>query len=392
MDTLAQQNLLSAAGWLRPAVQVVCVGDYVDYESGDPERAGLDGMAFLAWLSAHDSRQTVLLIGPRDIERVCSLAAATSASMLAARLAAVRLLRRGDRAARRAFLRSWVTAHPSHPPLLAARECTAWHPGQASLYRRLLLAGRLVAATVVTVAGMEAPALVTHAGVTRQWLQAEDLPADPAAIAACLNRDLAAAVDDVRPSWASGGNTPLAFRHHAAWEPLRPASGVLVHRPRTEPAEDRRYHHLGLAEPRYDPAPPMTEFLVPGLVQVVGHYRTLGLWRAVGTWGGRYSFDRGVSQPLAIDLIAEAGEVVAPLTERLGRPIHSRVIATHVGLGSRPCEWVRLVSLTQVADSHPSVVGVTARQTQRGSDRRRRRAASGSPRATRADARLRTRR
>lgn len=343
MNILAEQNLLSATGWLRPTVQVVCVGDYVDYGSGDPEQAGLDGVAFLAWLAAHDPQQAVLLIGNHDIERVCSLAVATPTTMDAARRAADELKALPDRPTRRSFLQDWIGAHPSFPPMVAARDYESWHPEQAPQYRRLLADGRLQMAVVATVAGMDAPALITHAGVTRTWLVTHGLSADPDTIATRLNLDLATAVDVVRASWEAGCLVPLVFRHHAAWEPMQPSSGLLVHRPRSDPRDDRHHNHLGLDEPIFPRSLPVAEFLVPGLVQVVGHTRTNRLPQMVGTWQGCEPPVYSYRQPLALDRIADDGEVLAPLSERLGQPYSSRVVYADVGMSGCPAALVQVV-------------------------------------------------
>jgi hypothetical protein len=268
--------------------------------------------------------------------------------MEAARLAAARLQALPDRPARRAFLRDWVDTHPSHPPIIAARDYVSWHPDQAPWYRRLLAGGRLRMAAVATVNGMDAPALITHAGVTRTWLTTQGLTADPVAIAARLNADLTTAVDVARPAWEAGCLAPLTFRHHAAWEPLRPSSGLLVHRPRSDPGEDRHHHHLGLDEPVFPRSLLMAEFLVPCLVQIVGHTRANRIPRMVGAWHGRESPIFTYGQPLAIDLVADDGEVVATLDQRLPYRALSRVIYTDVGMGVLQASQVRLVSCRDV--------------------------------------------
>jgi hypothetical protein len=203
-------------------------------------------------------------------------------------------------------------------------------------------------AAVATVVGMEVPALITHAGVTRTWLATNGVPADPVTMATRLNQDLATAVELVRASWQTGCLVPLVFRHHAAWEPMRPSSGLLVHRPRSNPRDDRHHHHLGLDEPIFPRSLPVAEFLVPGLVQVVGHARTNRIPRMIGAWQGRQPAIESYRQPLALDLVADDGEVLAPLSERRGQPCVSRVIYADVGMLGCPAAQVQVVDCERV--------------------------------------------
>ena len=58
LAVLDHQGLLGEDGWLRPDIQLICVGDYFDFSATDLLDAGYQGLAFLAWLAAHCAHPT----------------------------------------------------------------------------------------------------------------------------------------------------------------------------------------------------------------------------------------------------------------------------------------------------------------------------------------------
>lgn len=280
MAHLAAQDLLTADGWLRPDIGVLCVGDYCDYRSEDPVTAGYDGVQFLAWLAAHDPSQVVLLLGNHDVERVAGAFAGVTLAQYREAQAACRVIT----AARhpRADLDAWVAAHPHHPPVVAAQDYVAYVPAQGDLIRRLLLTGRLrLAATATDDTGRTV--LVTHAGVTTREQALLDHPADAVAWASALNGALTTAVERVRVAWMAQQPMPLDLAPlYTGWAPTRPNGGLLIGRPDAR-AVVGADHALALDPPLAPRRSPPEAYLLPGLHQVVGHTvaaRRLVLWLA----------------------------------------------------------------------------------------------------------------
>src|SRR5262249_10358500 len=132
----------------------------------------------------------------------------------------------------------------------------------------LLLAGRFDLALVGELPDGRA-ALLTHAGITGRELTMLGAAAEPAAIAASLQAQLARAVDQVRDDWTRGVATPPSLEPlHVAGIPGEEGGGLLYHRP-TNPERrgaDRSWERVGPRPRRFDP-----RTLPPGLTQIAGH-------------------------------------------------------------------------------------------------------------------------
>jgi len=149
----------------------------------------------------------------------------------------------------------------------------------------------------------------------------------------------------VRSAWDAGEPAPLSLRPlYRTWEAMRPNSGLLIHRLRQEPG-DLYHFHLGMDESEIPRGHPVPEFLVPGLIQVVGHTRTRRVHRLVGIRQGQEPPYQTAGLPLALDLLPEDSWWLAPLTERQGEPALARIIYSDVWeWGARQptmCSWWR---------------------------------------------------
>lgn len=268
---LDAQQVLTEDGWLRPDVGLICVGDYFDFAAEDSDDAGYQGAQFLAWLAAHDSAQTTLLMGNHDVERVMSFADCTSERYRESQAACRKMLLLQTPEARRAFREDWVAAHSDHPPMVAAHDYRSFVPAQSDMMRRLLLQGRMTLATTAMDASGRT-ILITHAGVTRRELDLMGASANPLDCALRLNRFLAEAVDRVRSAWTALRHQPLDLSPlYHGWEHHRPNGGLLIHRPDGRSGTLTHEQTLGLDAPRAPRSVPPAEFLIPDIHQVVGH-------------------------------------------------------------------------------------------------------------------------
>ena len=346
LEVFDHQGLLTKNGWLHPQVQIICVGDYCDFPTDHSFEAGRQGAAFLAWMAAHDPKQVVLLLGNHDVERVASLGACTLVAFDEARTAAAHLLTLVTRDERKEFLTTWSERHPDHPPMVAAMDYHCFHPAQAPLLRRLLMSGRIGLAAVVTDLITQSPALVTHAGVTRAIADGLSCDKTPQALAVALNGLLHDAVNRVRPAWIRNDPVPLDLRPlYQTWEPLRPNGGLLIHRPCRDPSRDRHHHDLGLGESVLPRSVPPEEFLLPGLIQIVGHTRTARCPRLMGGWQGATPLAETPGRPLVLERDdAEAYRLVT-ISERSPGKFRSSVIFTDVAMATVPADVVELLSV-----------------------------------------------
>ena len=268
---LDAQQVLTEDGWLRPDVGLICVGDYFDFAAEDSDDAGYQGAQFLAWLAAHDSAQTTLLMGNHDVERVMSFAGCTSERYRESQAACRKMLLLQTPEVRRAFRVDWVAAHSNHPPMVAAHDYRSFVPAQSDMMRRLLLQGRMTLATTAMDASGRT-ILITHAGVTRRELDLVGASANPLDCALRLNRFLAEAVDRVRSAWTALRHQPLDLSPlYHGWEHHRPNGGLLIHRPDGRSGTLTHEQTLGLDAPRAPRSVPPAEFLIPDIHQVVGH-------------------------------------------------------------------------------------------------------------------------
>lgn len=303
-------------------VVLVSIGDHFDYDLVDWHAAGQDGLKFLRWLAGHDPAQVKLLLGNHDVSRVMELVGITDERFAAARAFAREL--DGD-PARHARFRAAFPELPS--PGLAGRDFASFSVEQRALVMELLLAGRFALALVGELPDGRA-VLLTHAGVTGRELAMLGAPAEPAAVAARLQAELAAAVDRVRDDWGCGVPTPLSLEPmHLAGVPGEEGGGLLYHRPSNpERRGADRSWELAVARPRrFDP-----RTLPLGLTQIAGHTghnkcleeldgwsttaargRPHGGIRTLRLDGDAVTYDLGVAAPASgvADLILIDGEL-----------------------------------------------------------------------------------
>jgi Calcineurin-like phosphoesterase len=303
-------------------VVLVSIGDHFDYDLHDWYTAGQEGLRFLRWLASHGDAQVKLLLGNHDVSRVMELAAITDDRFSQARAFARSLDRDDDRDAK------FLAAFPELPtPGLAGRDFASFSVEQRTLVTELLLAGRFQLALVGELASGR-DVLLTHAGVTHRELAMLGVAAEPRAIAAALQAQLARAVDRVRADWVVGIPTPLSLEPlHLAGIPGEEGGGLLYHRP-TNPERagaDRRWELAPDRPRRFDP-----RTLPVGLVQIAGHTGhskclfELGAWsteaaqrrphggiRTLRLAGQTVTYDLGVAEPAndVADLILIDGEI-----------------------------------------------------------------------------------
>jgi len=303
-------------------VVLVSIGDHFDYDFRDWQTAGQEGLRFLRWLVSHDAAQVVLLLGNHDASRVMELVAISDERFAAARAYARAL--DGDPAGDARF-RAVFPELPSSG--LAGRDFASFTAEQRALVMELLLAGRFDLARVGALPDGR-DVLLTHAGVTARELAMLGAPAEPHAIAAALQAQLAGAVERVRDDWTHGVATPLSLEPlHCAGIPGEEGGGLLYHRPTnpTRRGADRSWE-LATARPRrFDP-----RALPVGVTQIAGHTghnkclaelagwataaargRQHGGIRTLRLDGGTVTYDLGVAAPAdgVADLILIDGEL-----------------------------------------------------------------------------------
>jgi hypothetical protein len=266
---LAAHGLLGGDGWLRPDVRLIAMGDYFDYHVPERDLARVEGVLILGWLAAHAPDHVALLFGNHDAARVMELAFVDDDRFRAAADVAVELLRlpREQRGAQEAeFERRFPElATPGY----AARDYNAFTVEQRALVQRLLLAGRFSLAATAAVQG--APALLTHAGVTRRELGMLCLRDQHAqTIAGALNDRLAGAIRGIAADWRAGRAAALSLEPlHVAGADGEEGGGLLYHRPADpeRPGADLAWEQATRGPRRYDPRAALPR----GLTQVVGH-------------------------------------------------------------------------------------------------------------------------
>jgi hypothetical protein len=282
---LAAHDLLGADGWMRRDVRVAMMGDYFDYHVPEREHARGEGVLILSWLAAHGKEHVALLLGNHDAARVMELATIDDERFRAAAELATDLVAQPrehrDEAGFRARFPELAT------PGYAARDYSAFTVEQRTLVQRLLLEGRLSLAVTAAIHG--APALLTHAGVTRRELDFLCLrDHHPQTIADALEDRLAAAVRHVAADWRAGRSTPLSLAPlHVAGADGEEGGGLLYHRPSDpgRPGADASWEQAARAPRRYDPRTALPR----GLTQIVGHTghrkacKEMPRWLAPGT-------------------------------------------------------------------------------------------------------------
>ena len=261
LRVLDGHGTLSDDGRLRAEVHLVSMGDHFDW-GGRSEREGAarSSLETLAWLAAHPPDQVTLLVGNHDLARVGELVGFSDRDFSLAQSAADRIYAMGayDPSGDAVFRRRY----PNLPGAeAAARDFSTFRAAQRDWVASLLRHRRFCAAL--------APAesvLLSHAGVTRQDLEAIGL--EPArqwnapAVAEALN----ARLDEAVLAW--DGLAPLHVPPiHQAGSAGGEARGIFCHRPSDGRTGDPRLFE-GPPRRRFDPRD-----LPSGLVQAIGHIR-----------------------------------------------------------------------------------------------------------------------
>lgn len=280
---LATHGLLGPAGWLRPDVRLVALGDYFDYHVPEREAARVEGVLILTWLAAHAPAQVTVIAGNHDLSRVMELASIDDARFReAADLARTiyDLPETEQDAATAEFQRKFPELATTG---YAGRDYNAFTVEQRELVQRLLLDGRFALATCER-ATNGTGVLANHAGVTLRQLDQLGLrdSRDPAVLAAALEARLAAAVAAVADDWRAGKPTALSLAPlHVAGGAGMEGGGLLYHRPADpdRPGADPAWEREAHAPRRFDPRD-----LPRGLVQVIGHTGHSKAWKELARW------------------------------------------------------------------------------------------------------------
>ena len=250
LQVLDAHGLLGEEGRVRGDVALYSMGDHFDWGgAAEADAARDDGLALLAWLSAHAADHVHLLLGNHDLARVGELADFDDADFAAAQAIALDAYARKDDAVERALL----ARYPALPSAeVAARDFASFSVAQRELVVRALEAKRFRLAFASSGA-----VLLTHAGITLDDLAGIGAAeaADARAMAAALNGRL----DGAFAAWAKG---PLSIPglHEPGDAAHGEGEGSLYHRPTSEritPANAPR---------RFDP-----RRLPLALTQVIGH-------------------------------------------------------------------------------------------------------------------------
>ncbi len=269
---LEEHGLLGDDGLLARSVALVSMGDHFDYTGPSVREVGDEGVKILRWLAAHPEDQVTILAGNHDLSRVMELGLHTDATFQRARLLAreVELLRKQkprtndeDRELEQARARF----HETFPDLATAelvdRDYATFTEEQRALVQALLVARRFRLAHVErTREG--APALLTHAGVTRRELALLGIEeeTDPLRVAARLEAFFGEAIGRVKDRWARSELAELDLGQvQVAGHGGKEGGGLLYHRPVHPP----RPHDDALAPRTYDPRE------LPRMVQACGH-------------------------------------------------------------------------------------------------------------------------
>jgi hypothetical protein len=273
LDVLRCHELLGAGDRLRDDTALVSIGDHFDWGvASDRARASASSMRVLDWLESHPADQVAILAGNHDLARVGELAPFDDDAFAEAQRQADALREKPDPDAEAAFLDRWPTLPTSES---AARDFGTFRAEQRDRVVALLRQGRLCLALPAA-----DDLLLTHAGVTRDDLDALGLdPArqrDARAIAGALNAALDAAV----AAW--DGRTPRAIGrvHRPGSAASGESRGALVQRPAhpdADESEAAQFH--GPPRRRYDP-----RRLPPGLTQAIGHIRDPKCRKLLGPW------------------------------------------------------------------------------------------------------------
>ncbi len=234
--TLESHGLLGDDGRLAPDALLVSLGDHFDWGGeGERSRTTREALELLAWLASHAPDQVVLLLGERDVARVCELNELDVTGYDAERARSA--------VAQRALVRRLVESRRFRLGWAAAEDLLCAHAG------------------------------VTHDDLARIGLSAGKR-SDAREVALALNGFM----DRVVEAWDGIERFDLQPLHQCPGAAGEEGRGVLIQRPahpRRAPAED----FAGPPRRAFDP-----RALPGGLVQVVGHARDAECRRLLEGW------------------------------------------------------------------------------------------------------------
>lgn len=287
LEVLEANDLLGDDGMLAPDVGLISIGDHFDFgltsaqAEMSPDAVGAEGVRNVRWLAAHPADQVILIAGNHDLSRVQELAFETTESFAAARGLAEQIVAasaRGQDTSEEE--RRFQEQFPRIPtPGVAQRDYSAFSVEQRELVQQLLLRDRMLLAWAAPIrAG--APALLTHAGVTRREVDLLGAPAEARAIARALNRLLKERVGQVAGAWRQGRHAALDLSPlHEPGAAGREGGGLLYHRPACLAEVDAGWAMAAPAPRRFDPRQ-----LPLGLIQCAGHSGHSKCKRELAPW------------------------------------------------------------------------------------------------------------
>lgn len=323
---LDRHGLRAPHGKLRDDVRLISMGDHFDWgKPHDRARAASDAMKLVAWLTAHDPEQVVMIAGNHDLARVGELWGISDDELARAQAVADRAYIQKDAGADAEFKREWPRFTTAE---VVSRDLSTYKAEQSEVIAALLDAKRLRLAYV------ENGLLFVHAGVTTH--EVGDAR-EPEAIARLLNDKLDAA----------RGRRPLVIDGlHVPGDGNVEGLGMLYHRPSRGLTDEERFE-LSRAplRRRFDP------LTIPeGVHQVIGHIRDSKCRRLMSDIADDAPNTDGVLRSLVVD--------PARGTARYSHGLHgldapASIWFTDGGMSSCPVEQYQLLDVTHLRAAAP---------------------------------------
>jgi Calcineurin-like phosphoesterase len=284
LDVLDGHGALDPGGRLAADVHLVSIGDHFDWGSAaERSRAAQDGLAILAWLSAHPPDQVTLILGNHDLARVGELLAFDDPGFARAQAEADHLYWGADGTRKGLDSRAEAAFRERYPSLAgveaAARDFSTFRRPQRTLVAALLRSRRFCAAVAASPS-----LLVCHAGVTRDELTALGLRPEQQADARLVAQALNSALDSACAAWDGISAFSIPILHRPGGAHSGEARGIFFNRP-SNPEHERTTGSASAADysgpprRRYDP-----RRLPVGLTQAIGHIRDDKCRRLFGSW------------------------------------------------------------------------------------------------------------
>jgi hypothetical protein len=284
-EILERHGILADDGRLHEDVHLVSIGDHFDWGGrAQRDRAAADGVALLAWLSAHAPDQVTLVLGNHDLARVGEFAGLDDRTFTVAQAEADALYWGADGQPRacpeRQAEAAFTARHPGFATAeVAARDFATFTAAQQHFVASLLRARRFCAG----VAAAES-LLLCHAGVTADELHALGISAAEQAAAPVVADALNAALDRAVAAWHEGAPLAIPGLHQPGHATSGEARGIFFNRPGHpdhEQGVDAAAASLYSGPPRrrFDP-----RWLPRGLTQAIGHIRDAKCRKLLGPW------------------------------------------------------------------------------------------------------------